>query len=120
MKRINFAPLGLPQMFGLALAAALVVGIVWATAAHAQRPADVQYGEPKAPSGPALGASGMSAGGDKSGGTGAKAGSDTKTGGLKSGKLPATGGPSLLAYVGVLTAAGTGLALLRHRSGRDR
>lgn len=101
------------QKVGIALSIALVIVLVWAAAASAQTPADVQYGERKAPSGPALASGGVSVGE-----TSTTNGAASKTGEAKSSsgkltRLPATGGPMLMVYVGALAACGAGIVLLR-------
>src|SRR3954469_3455267 len=89
------------QKVGIVLSVALVVVLVWAAAASAQPPNDVQYEERKAPSGPALAPGGVSVGE-----TNATNGAAPKTGEVKSSsggkltRLPATGGSPLLVYVG--------------------
>ncbi len=54
MKRTVFAPFGVSRIVGFALA--MVLALVWGTAAHAQS-ADDQYGTPTSPSGPLSGES---------------------------------------------------------------
>jgi hypothetical protein len=119
MKSNNFTVFGWHRLIGVALLATLVVALTWTTAAHAQtahaqRPIDVQHEEPKAPSGPALGASGVPAGDD--GAAGSADGSQPAS--SKARVLFPMGGVMLLIYAGAFVASGIGLVLLR-RPGRD-
>ncbi len=100
-------------MIGFALSTALIVTLIWATAAHAQRPIDIQHEEPKPPSGPALGASGVAVGGGGAADSGGKPQPvSPKTRGSKAPVLSPMGGLMLFVYAGVLVASGAGLVLL--------
>jgi hypothetical protein len=120
---------GISRMIGFALSAMLVLALVWVATAHAQRPTADQYEKLKlstAPSGPALGTSGVSVGEAETGGEprgranpGDPDGGKSRLTGLKVGVLPATGGPMLLIICVGVAATGAGLVLLR-LSGRGR
>ncbi len=105
MKRTEYTLFAVPRTVGLALLAMLVVALFWATAAQAQTPAADQYKGPAAVAG-----SSQSGGGSGSGGA--------KAAGATVNRLPSTGGPSFLAYAGVVAGAGAGLMLLRSARGR--
>lgn len=148
MRRTESPPFGISLIFGFAVA--VVLALVWATAAHAnhtQRSADDQYGTPTPPSGPplagesvsvlddsggAVGSSGTGSGG--AGPSGSAVGSSgTGSGGAPSGGgvptgvaaavtdvLPATGGLLLLLPLGVLALSGAGLVIIGRRSTTGR
>jgi hypothetical protein len=102
-------------MLVVALAGVLSVTLIWATAAHAQRPVDIQHEEPKAPSGPALGPSGVSS----ESGEAAGSAEEPQAISSKARVLSPIGRLIVLIYGGVLAGSSLGLVLL-HRSNRDR
>jgi hypothetical protein len=114
-RMISFALLSITQIIGFGLSTALVIVPLWIVDAQAQSPADDQNGEPSAPSGPALGTSGVPANEAKAGD-----GSNPQTAYSEAGVIPATGGQMLLVYLATLAAAGVGLVILDGRSGRGR
>ena len=116
----GFAPFGVTRVVGFTISAAIMIVLIWTAAAQAQSPAEEQYKERSAPSGPALGSSGVAVGEAKTEGAKAKNDPEAKASGSKMGVLPATGGPMLIVYAGVLVASGTGLVLLHRRSSRHR
>ncbi len=112
MKRTEYTLFAVPRTVGLALLAMLVVALFWATAAQAQTPAADQY------KGPAAVAGSSQSGGGTGGGSGGSGSGGAKAAGATVNRLPATGGPSFLAYAGVVAGAGAGLMLLRSARGR--
>jgi hypothetical protein len=104
------------KMIGFVLPAALMVALIWGTGANAQRPIEAQHKEPEAPSGPALGASGVSVG--DVGAAGEELQPVTSgASGLKARILSPIGRLIIFVYAGVLVASVAGLVLLR-RSGK--
>jgi hypothetical protein len=115
MKGIKLTRFDGAQMIVFSLSSALLVALIWATTAHAQRPIEFQHEVPKVPSGPALGATGVPAGGGGADGSGGKPRPVSSE--ARRVLSPPIGGPLLLVSAGMLAASGAGVVLLR-RSGR--
>lgn len=103
----GFAVIGIRSL--LALVVVTSVAFLWATAAQAQSPSDVQYGSPTESGTAAVSSADFPTGESSEGYTGGG------PAGALSGVLPATGGSQLFVFaLGTLALGATGLLVLRH------
>lgn len=108
----GFAVIGIRSMLALVVVTSVV--FLWATAAQAQSPSDVQYGSPTA-----SGTAAVSSADFSPSGSSAESSTGRGSAGTLSGVLPATGGSQFFGFAlgTVALGATTGLLVLR-RLGR--